>query len=224
MRLLATKFISLAFKERLLQQGFSVVEAPFISINPLPFHWQDQSENLIFTSQNAVRFFLKKHKNNPLIISKKYFCVGEKTKTLLVENGQKVIKMTQESVELAHFLVKNHKNEPFTFFCGRRRMPHLERQCHQHKIPLHIVELYETLESPKKIKTTVDGILFYSPSAVTSFFLENEWPQHAYGFCLGASTAAQLKEYTNQYYVAQQPNETALLLTLKKHFFTHAQK
>lgn len=222
MRLLATKLISLAFKERLLQLGFSVVDAPFISINPLPFQWQDQSQNLIFTSQNAVRFFLQKHKNDPHTASKKYFCVGEKTKTLLEENGQKVIKMTLKSAELAHFLVNNHKNEHFTFFCGTRRMPDLEMQCQQHKITLHIVELYETLERPQKIKATVDGILFYSPSAVTSFFLENEWPQNAYGFCLGTSTAAQLKQHTNQYYVAQQPNDTAILLTLKKHFCKHA--
>ena len=222
MRLLATKLISLAFKERLLQQGFSVIDTPFISVNPLPFDWQNKSENLIFTSQNAVCFFLQKHKNDPKLASKKCFCVGEKTKLLLEENGQKVIKMTQKSSELAHFLIKNYKNERFTFFCGTRRMPDLEVQCQQHQIPLHIVELYETYARPQKLKTTVDGILFYSPSAVTSFFMENEWPQKAYGFCLGTSTAAQLKEHTEQYYVAQQPNETALLLTLKKHFCKHA--
>ncbi len=65
MRLFITKLISLAFKERLLQQGFSVIEAPLISINPLVFDWKNKSENLIFTSKNAVQFFLKKHKNDP---------------------------------------------------------------------------------------------------------------------------------------------------------------
>ena len=222
MRLLATKLISLAFKERLLQQGFSVIDIPFISINPLPYDWQGQSENLIFTSQNAVRFFLQKHKNDPQIASKKCFCVGEKTKALLEENGQKVTKMTPKSSDLGRFIVKNYKNATFTFFCGTRRMPDLEAQCQQHQIPLHIVELYETQECSQKLKTTVDGILFYSPSAVTSFFMKNEWPKNAYGFCLGTSTATQLKRYTLQYYVAQRPNETALLLSLKKHFCTHA--
>ncbi len=148
--------------------------------------------------------------------------MGEKTKTLLEENGQKVIKIAQNSADLAHFLTKNYKNEEFTFFCGTRRMPEIETQLNLHQISLHIIELYETLPNPYQLKTAVEGILFYSPSAVSSFFIENEWPQNAYGFCLGSSTAAQLKPYTNQFYVAQQPNETALLLKLKQHFCTHA--
>ena len=35
MRLLSTKLLSANFKDRLIQQGFSLIEYPFIKIKPL---------------------------------------------------------------------------------------------------------------------------------------------------------------------------------------------
>lgn len=218
MRLLVTKKISLAFKERLLHHGFSVIDFPFISIKPLPFTLDNIESHLIFTSQNAVRILLQESQ----LTQKKCFCVGEKTKLLLEENGQKVIKMAQNSSELAHFLIKNYKNERFSFFCGKRRMPDLEMHFKTHEMALQVIPIYETLLNPHRMDAEVAGILFYSPSAVESFFMENKWPQKAYGFCLGNSTADALKAHTSQYYVALQPNESALLVQLKKHFSTYA--
>ena len=34
---------------------------------------------------------------------KRFYCVGKKTASLLAENGQKVTKVAQNSLELAHF-------------------------------------------------------------------------------------------------------------------------
>mgnify|MGYP002058062545 CR=1 FL=1 len=116
------------------------------------------------------------------------------------KNGQKVVKMAQNASELAHFLVKNHKNEQFSFFCGTRRMDDLELVFAQNEMKLTIIPIYDTLLTPHKIKLDVEGILFYSPSAVESFFIKNKWPKNTYGFCIGTTTANALKKHTDQFY------------------------
>ena len=159
MRLIVTKNISLSFKERLLQQGYSVVDIPLIEIKPIPFELKEVKQNVIFTSQNAVRILLKKQQpNQGLMKGKKFFCVGEKVKSLLKKNDQKVVKMAQNASELAHYLLKNHKNEQFSFFCGTRRMDNLELVFAQNEMKLTIIPIYDTLLKPQKIKLDV-GIL-----------------------------------------------------------------
>ena len=223
MRLIVTKNISLSYKERLLQQGYSVVDIPLIEIKPIAFELKEVDQNVIFTSQNAVRILLQKQQpNQDLLKDKKCFCVGEKVKSLLGKNGQKVVKMAKNASELAHFLVKNHKNEQFSFFCGTRRMDDLELVFAQNQMKLTIIPIYDTLLTPHKIKLDVEGILFYSPSAVESFFIKNKWPKNTYGFCIGTTPANALKKHTDQFYVATQPKESALLVKLKQHFSAYA--
>ena len=118
MRLLATKLVSPHFKDRLIQQGMSLITYPFIQIEPLTTSVFGVQSSLLFTSQNAVMLAFESEEIKEQIQGKNCFCVGAKTKSLLEEKGQKVIKMCQNSLELAQFLVKNHKNDSFSFFCG----------------------------------------------------------------------------------------------------------
>ena len=121
-RLLSTKILSQGFKDRLLMHSFSLVEKSFIKISPIQnLKLADSNQAIIFSSQNAVKIAFSNSKIKPLLEGKKYFCVGEKTKCILEENGQKVTKMAQNSAELAHFLEKKYKNEAFSFLCGKRR-------------------------------------------------------------------------------------------------------
>ena len=90
---------------------FSLVEKAFIKISFLKNPKIDGIfDRLIFTSQNAVRIIFNDLKINEQIAHKDCFCVGEKTKFLLEENGLKVIKMSQKSSFLADFISKNYKN------------------------------------------------------------------------------------------------------------------
>jgi len=116
MRLLATKKLSPSLKDRLVQHGFSLVEYSFIEIKPLTVQIKSTFDHLIFTSQNAVKIAFSHPEIKSQLGGKKYFCVGEKTKSLFEENGQKVIKMAQNSDKLVYFLKKTLKNEHFSFF------------------------------------------------------------------------------------------------------------
>ena len=218
MRVLATKLLSPEFKDRLIHHGFSVVEFPFISISPQPISAFEVENHVIFTSQNAVQIAFKNKRLNAKLQGKKFFCVGEKTKSLLSKNGQKAIKMSQNSLKLARFLAKNYKNESFSFFCGDLRRPEIESVFLDHQMQIQPHEIYKTTLTPKQFTQAFEGILFYSPSAVESFFQKNTWQENTQGFCLGTTTARKLNEFTENYSIAKTPSESHLLLTLTQHF------
>ena len=221
MRLLSTKILSPQFRDRLIQLGCSVVEFPFIKISPLKFELQKIENALIFTSQNAVKIAFESTNISGQIRNKNCYCVGEKTKSLLEKNDQKVIKMSQNSSDLAQFIAKNRKNESFSFFCGTQRSPEIEHLLGQHNIPLKIHELYKTLLTPKHFESPFDGVLFFSPSAVNSYLLENTWPKDAYGFCIGPTTAGTLKTQTPNVLEAKNPSENHLISVIYQHYTQH---
>ena len=218
MRLLATKKLSISLKEKLIQNEFSLIEHPFIQIKSLPVKIKTTQKNLIFTSQNAIEIAFSNPKISPLLGGKKCFCVGEKSKSILEENGQKVIKHAQNSSELALFLTKNYKNEAFSFFCGKRRRPEIETFFSLNNSSSGVIEIYDTLLTPKTFDKSFGGILFFSPSAVSSFFMANSWNLKTHGFCIGKTTATTLENFTKNFSIAKEPNETELLLSINNYY------
>ena len=97
----------------------------------------------------------------------------------------------------------------------------LSHYLRKNNITIEIHELYDTLFINKKFKSSYDGIIFFSPSAVLSFFENNKWPKDSHGFCIGKSTAETLKKYTTNYSEAKHPNEDQLLQTIINYFSKH---
>jgi len=217
MRLLSTKILSPAFKDRLMMHSFSLVEQSFIKIVPIdqpivaPVH-----DALIFTSQNAVKKVLSDSKIRKMIDGKIGYCVGKKTAMLLTENGQKVAKIAQNSSELAHFLSKNAKNQSFSYFCGNLRTPDLEEVLPANGIEIQAIEIYKTQLLDHVVKGHFDGLLFFSPSAVRAYAQRNTFDQ-SHSFCLGTSTAKAVALHTQDYTIAKAPDEAQLLKSLINH-------
>ncbi len=221
MRLLATKQLSGAFKARLLSHQFSLVEQTFIEIIPIKNpNVNAICDNVIFTSQNAVKIVLSIPRILKMIKDKTIYCVGEKTALLLSKNGQKVTKMTQNSSELAHFLSKKYKNEAFSYFCGKLRTPNLEEILPQNNNTIEAVQLYETQLKGKRVKGHFDGVLFFSPSGVRGYALDNNF-ENTHSFCIGPSTAKEVALHTPNFTVAKTPTESQLLLSIKNHNIPH---
>jgi uroporphyrinogen-III synthase len=61
-------------------------------------------------------------------------------------------------------------------------------------IAVEEVVVYRTIEMTHTIPSTYDGILFFSPSAVNSFFAINKEEQTTY-FAIGTTTANALQQY-----------------------------
>ncbi|MEZ4857252.1 MAG: uroporphyrinogen-III synthase [Flavobacteriaceae bacterium] len=193
---MSTKKLSNFQKAKLNNAGFEIVDYDAISIDFLDFEAPKQIQNAIFTSQNAVRSIFDKN-----IQIERAYCVGEKTKQLLKENGQKVIKMKKNASELSEFIKKRGQNEVFYFFSGTRRRKEIPESFKNSKKTLFEVKTYQTVLNPVAFDQNWDGILFFSPSGVQSY-TQNNSIKNSIAFCIGVTTASEAKKHTNSIFIA----------------------
>ena len=189
--ILSTKKLLPNQKQELLDAKISLIEEDFIETKIKNFELSKVNDNLIFTSQNAVQSILQHPKCNDLK-SKNVFSVGMKTKDLLTENGFNVIAYTGYASDLAEIISLIYKNETFTFFSGNLRRDVLPNTLKENEITINEIEVYETNITSKKIKEKIDGILFFSPSAVESYLKLNTIKEEMC-FCIGETTAEALE-------------------------------
>jgi len=194
-RILSTKKLKSGDRKSLSDAGFFVTETDFIIINNKPFALSDIKNNLIFTSQNAVKAVCD-HPDVQEIRRNPVFCVGEKTAQLLDEMGFTVLGSADYGSDLADLIVSDYPSEKFTFFCGNIRRDELPEKLKIANVDFNEIEVYETVLSPMKINSDIDGILFFSPSAVDSFISQNEVIDQIC-FCIGKTTADHLLDVTN---------------------------
>jgi uroporphyrinogen-III synthase len=211
MKILSTKRLSEAQKATLTEHGMEVREYDAIDILPLDFETPAVVGHAIITSRNAAKCIIHKK-----IRPENCFCVGEKTRQFLEENGQHVVKMEQNASKLAEYLVKNHKNGAFWFFCGTRRREELPQLLRKHNILLNEVPVYRTSLNTPVLDEVFDGILFFSPSAVESFFVNN-FIRQSTAFCIGETTAGAVKPYTGNIVTASIPTVENVLERVIKH-------
>lgn len=202
--ILSTKILLSHQKQALLDAGFSVTEANFIKTENSDFDLQEINENLIFTSQNAAQSVLLHPKYSALKL-KKVFCVGMKTKALLEENGFNVEVYLDYASDLAEIITLIYSKESYTFFSGNLRKETLPKALKTAKVKFNEIQVYETTLTPQKIKTPVDGILFFSPSGIESYLKENKI-KNEICFCIGETTAETLDKTTRNIIVVDQPS------------------
>lgn len=189
---LSTKKLKSNQRSLLLHAGVSLVEYNAINIEFFPFEIPSNVGKAIFTSQNAVETVLRQN-----IDISQCFCVGEKTKALLEEKGQEVVMMTEYATELAAYLVENHKEDSFHFFCGNIRSDEIPTRLTENNIDFKEVVVYKTILNPKKFERNFDAILFFSPSGVRSYYEANRPVRsETVSVCIGTTTASEAKNYT----------------------------
>ena len=217
-RLLSTKILSERFKDRLLMNSFSQVEKSFIKMRPMQnIKLAESNQAMILESKKAVKIALENSEIKSLVDQKPIYCIGKKTALLLVKNGQKVVKIAQNSSDLALFIQKNYQNESFSFFCGKSRVNDLEHVLSVNDIPIQPVEIYETLPHPHIVKGHFEGTIFFSPSGVKGYAIHNSF-EDTHCFCLGSTTAKAVRQFTNKLTIAKTPDELQLFLSITKHF------
>ena len=203
-KILSTKILLSHQKQVLLDAGFVVTEANFIKTENSDFDLKGINDNLIFSSQNAAQSVLL-HSKCEELKSKNVFCVGMKTKALLEENGFNVEVYLDYASDLAEIISLIYAKESFTFFSGNFRKETLPKALKEAKIKYNEIQVYETTLTPHKIKTPVDGILFFSPSAIESYLKDNKI-KNEICFCIGETTAQALETITRNIIVADQPS------------------
>lgn len=212
MRVLSTKCLLPEQKKQLEDQQIEITEYNAINIEFLNFDDEIIVENAIITSQNAAKAIIDKK-----IVIKNCFCVGEKTQSFLEAHGQNVKKTTHYGLELAKFIVKYYKNESFWFFCSTIRGDDIPNILEKNNISLKQIEVYKTTLNTQTINQTFDAILFFSPSGVQSFTTNNTIGK-AQAFCIGTTTAASAKPYTNNILMPKKPTVERVLSLVIKHY------
>ncbi len=223
MKVLSTKILSPRLKEPLERHQIAVRDYNAIEISFKKFSIDLEYDAYIFTSQNAVRGFLRAYDDLPLpekrleALSKPCFCVGEKTALLLGENGLKVVKIGKNSKELAGFIAKTHKNTSFLFICGNRRREELPSILTQHSVPFKEIIAYHTINNEQHLPEEFDGVLFYSPSGVQSYTSLNKL-RGSTAFCIGESTANEASRHTSSVVVAGKQRIESVLEAVVKEY------
>ncbi|GER58753.1 uroporphyrinogen-III synthase [Patiriisocius marinus] len=196
--ILSTRNLKPYQRDLLLGQGFSLVDYDAIEIQFIDFKMPSEIENGIFTSQNGVNAILKTDYsiNN-------CFCVGQKTKALLEGNSLKVIETANYGADLAQIIANKYKERTFYFFCGEQRRDEIPDTLKTSNIEFIEVNTYKTILKPRRYEQKWDGILFYSPSGVESYFTLNKTVDSTTTlFCIGETTANAAKKHSDNIVVS----------------------
>lgn len=211
-KILSTKKLSFAQRELLLNANFSLTQYNAIQIEPIAFEVLKPIKNAIITSKNAAITVIEKQ-----LQIENCFCVGEKTSALLTQNKIPVRSVFQNAKALAEHIVQHFKTETFTFFSGTIRRDELPDILEKNRISLEEITVYNTVETNEEIKGLFNGILFFSPSAVRSFFSKNNH-QEAILFCIGETTANEARNFSKNVIVATKPTIENTIVQVVKYF------
>jgi uroporphyrinogen-III synthase len=171
-----------------------------------------ESATIVFTSMNAVEavaVHLHDYKPDWII-----YCIGNTTKKLVQKYfGEELIAgSASDAGELAEIIIEDNKTNNVIFFCGDNRRDELPSLLNENDIEVNEIEVYQTNMIHHMIKKNYDGILFFSPSAVQSFFSTNKLSDKAILFAIGNTTASAIKKYSkNKIVVADEPDKNNLV-------------
>ena len=215
--IVSTKKLQPIQKQLLFDAGISVLEEDFIETKIKNFELSKVHENLIFTSQNAVQSILQHSKCDELK-GKSVFCVGMKTKELLTENGFDVVAYTGYASDLAEIISLIYSSESFTFFSGNLRRDVIPNTLKENGITFNEIEVYETNITSKKMTSKQDGILFFSPSGVESYFKLNSIKDETC-FCIGETTAEALEnKKVKNIIIAEKPSVESVITQVIEYY------
>ena len=156
-------------------------------------------ENAIITSKNAFEAASK----NTMI--ENAYCVGDKTAQLLSKHHINIACKANYAADLADKIIAKHQNKKFVFLSGNLRKDILVEKLKNENIGVEEFVVYQTDLNQKKFNQSFNGILFFSPSTVKSYYRCNT-PKNEIAFCIGKTTANEAKKYMQKIKIAQQPS------------------
>lgn len=165
------------------EKGFQVDIIPFIKTEFLESHelasriqhFSTQSITVVFTSMNAAESVISKLNGRKPVW--KIFCIGNTTRHTLIKyfGEAQIAGFSNTASALAHTVVETGNFSEIIFFCGDQRREELPSILASNNIHVEEIIVYKTMAINNKIDRHYQGVLFFSPSAVTSFFQPIPW-------------------------------------------------
>lgn len=189
---------------------------------------------VVFTSENGIKY-LPWHRLEPLYHPNvkplrtlpgtvnlwRVACLEGRTLTAALERlrEEQIVCTARNGQELAERIIGTGRFTKVFFFSAREHRPELTDTLKAAGIDVVDIPVYETIGKPKVIDTPYDGVLYFSPSAVESFFQLNQLPPNAVCFAIGQTTAGAIKDYTDaRIIVSETPSQEALLACVRFYF------
>ena len=222
-QVLSTALLDQNMIEQAIEKGIDIEVSSFINVSAITDE-QLQKEiaslpqqlTVVFTSANAVRSVYSMIGHQP---GWKIYCIGNATKNAVLEYADAGISGTANDAAGLAEIIKRHRVSEVVFFCGDKRMDTLPLMLKKAGITIKEIVVYTTEETAKKVDKQYEGILFFSPSGVHSFFSANKIPSHTILFAIGNTTAGALKEYSNnQLVIAENPSKELLVQKVINYF------
>jgi uroporphyrinogen-III synthase len=227
--ILCTRPLTEGLREEALLQGILIDAISFIETTPVQnIEVQQEIEQealrvttIVFTSMNAVEAVAVYLDGQP--VRWRIYCMGNTTNKLVKKyfGVQQVAGIANSAAELAELIIEDGAIDEVIFFCGDQRRDELPEILRSHEIEVTEITVYQTIAISHLIDKTYHGILFFSPSAVASFFSNNKLPATTVLFAIGSTTANEIKKHTgNKIIVSNQPGKEKLVRKMIEYFST----
>ncbi|MEL7532026.1 MAG: uroporphyrinogen-III synthase [Bacteroidota bacterium] len=175
-------------------------------------------EIVVFTSKNAVKAVLKSSSAQQLqwLQSKTIAAIQPSTSQYLAEHKLPISCEAPNSAALASKIIDNYPPQSIRYFCKADRLPILPTKLKEANFTVRENIVYQTKAKPQVVDwDEAEGVIFYSPSAVKSFFQLNKWPQEKMAFAIGTTTAKALKAAkVGSIRIAATPSKEGLLAAI----------
>ena len=224
---LCTRPLPSSLIEEAAANGIAIDELSFIETESiLSVEVQQEIElasteiaTVVFTSMNAVdavTIFLDGHRPDWSIYS-----IGTATGKLIKAyfGEEKMAGTANDAASLAALIAEDRFTDEVIFFCGDQRRDELPEILRQNDIEVNEIVVYQTIATPHKIEKDYFGILFFSPSAVQSFFSKNKIAGRTILFAIGNTTANEIRKYTtNKIIISDEPGKENLVQKMIEYF------
>lgn len=178
-----------------------------------------QTATVVFTSMNAVEAVAAHAEDQEPQWN--IYCMGNTTKQLVNEffGEERIYGTAGSAAELAELIVEEMPDDEVIFFCGDQRRDELPDILRSNDIEVTEIIVYQTIPVSHKINKDYHGILFFSPSAVDSFFSVNKATGKTIFFAIGNTTANAIKKHTdNKIIIGKKPEKDQLMIEAINYF------
>ncbi|RYD55508.1 MAG: uroporphyrinogen-III synthase [Sphingobacteriales bacterium] len=221
--ILSTKQLPQTHIDYAANEGIGISCKNFIRIEPVhaealrkSLRSTEQIKTIIFTSEQAVKIVAEYIHASP---DWNIYCIAGATLQavrLLMPNAN-VAGTTDTGRELAELVVKDQVKEAL-FFCSNIRLNTIPDYLNRHNTNIKEVVVYNTIPNPHQVNEEYDGIMFFSPSGVESFFSVNKLTDGVPFFAIGHTTANALSSYPNPTIISERPEPSILIETIVNHY------
>lgn len=228
--ILCTRPVDKSLVDDAVRKGFNVNTLEFIKTVAIKNHSLQQQVQLlgskpciaVFTSMNAVDSVIDLLQG--IKPSWKIFCMGNTTRQLVVKyfGIDSLVATAVNATDLANTIVDYRQsivdNSECIFFCGDQRRDELPDVLKANHIAITEITVYKTNEISQVINKHYDAILFFSPSAVHSYFKNNQAQSSTIIYAIGGTTANAARSYCdNKIVISETPSKDDLFrLCIKK--------